>query len=132
MATAVAAKVATQSDPLQLPQASAVLDLCLKYAPQSAPLQAQRTRLDSLQQQLQARLDQESAAAEVTARIESMKRAAAANDVAKAQEAFTRIRTLAAGQRFPQEHRAATARRRLPGPGRRTPRSAAATRARPM
>jgi non-specific serine/threonine protein kinase len=94
LAAAIAARVATQSDPLQLPQAGRAVDMGLKYAPQSAPLLVQRTRLDTLQQQLQTRLDQESAVAEVAARIESMKRAAAANDVSKAQEALTRIRTL--------------------------------------
>jgi non-specific serine/threonine protein kinase len=94
LTTAIAATAATQSDPSALPQAARAVDLGLKFAPKSAPLLAQRARLDALQQQAQARLDQDSAAAEVTARIESMKRAAAANDVAKAQEALTRIRTL--------------------------------------
>ncbi|HET6433622.1 bifunctional serine/threonine-protein kinase/formylglycine-generating enzyme family protein [Dyella sp.] len=94
LAAAIAAQVATQSDPLQLPQAEQAVALGLTYAPASAPLLAQRDRLDALQKAVQARLDQESAAAEVTARIESMKRAAAANDVAKAQEALARIRTL--------------------------------------
>ncbi len=94
LAAAIAAQVATQSDPLQLPQAQQAVALGLKYAPASAPLLAQRDRLDGLQKAVQARLEQESAAAEVTARIESMKRAAAANDVAKAQEALARIRTL--------------------------------------
>jgi len=94
LAAAIAGAVATQNDPSQLPQASRAVDLGLHYAPKSAPLLAQRSRLDALQQQVQAQLAQESAAAEVTSRIESMKRAAAANDVAKAQEALARIRTL--------------------------------------
>jgi non-specific serine/threonine protein kinase len=94
LATTVASQVGTQSDPLQLPQISALVDMGLKYAPQSAALKAQRSRIDALLQQQQAKLDQESAVAEVAARIESMKRAAAANDVGKAQEAFARIRTL--------------------------------------
>ena len=94
LAQAIVSLVATRDDPLQLPLASQMVELGLKYAPQSAPLLAQRSRLDALQKAQQARLDQESAAAEVTARIESMKRAAAANDVGKAQEALARIRTL--------------------------------------
>jgi len=94
LTAAIAAKVATQNDPMQLPQASRAVDLGLHYAPKSAPLLAQRARLDDLQKQMQEKLAQESAAAEVTARIESMKRAAAANDVTKAQEALERIRTL--------------------------------------
>jgi len=94
LAQAIVSLTATREDPLQLPMASQMVDLGLKYAPQSAPLRAQRLRLDALQKAQQAQLDQESAAAEVTARIESMKRAAAANDVGKAQEALARIRTL--------------------------------------
>ncbi|MDE1962908.1 MAG: protein kinase [Xanthomonadaceae bacterium] len=94
LAAAIAGAVAGQNDPSQLPLASRAVDLGLQYAPKSAPLLAQRSRLDALQQQVQAQLAQESAAAEVTSRIESMKRAAAANDVAKAQEALARIRTL--------------------------------------
>jgi non-specific serine/threonine protein kinase len=94
LAQAIVSLVATRDDPLELPLASQMVELGLKYAPQSAPLLAQRSRLDALQKAQQARLDQESAAAEVTARIESMKSAAAANDVGKAQEALARIRTL--------------------------------------
>jgi non-specific serine/threonine protein kinase len=94
LATTMATQVSTQSDPMQLPQISALVDMGLKYVPQSAVLKAQRSRIDALQQQQQAKLDQESAAAEVAADIESMKRAAAANDVSKAQKAFARISAL--------------------------------------
>lgn len=100
LAAAIASAVAPQSDPLQLPKAAGVVSLGLQYAPKSAPLLAQRARIENLQKQAQARLDQESAAAEVTARIESMKRAAAANDVSKAQEALSRIRTLQPNNAF--------------------------------
>lgn len=94
LAGAIAAKAATESAPLQLAQASAMVAAGLKYAPKSAPLLAQQVRLANLQQQQQDRLAQESAAAEVGSRIESMKRAAAAHDIAKAQESLARIRTL--------------------------------------
>ncbi|MGC1549688.1 MAG: bifunctional serine/threonine-protein kinase/formylglycine-generating enzyme family protein [Rhodanobacter sp.] len=94
IADTVAGQASQQTDPLHVQQASSLVALGLQYAPQSAKLIAQRTRLDTLQQQLQAQLDQESAAAEVASRIESMKSAAAANDVAKAQESLDRIRTL--------------------------------------
>ncbi|HUW54128.1 MAG TPA: protein kinase [Rhodanobacter sp.] len=100
LATTMATQVSTQSDPMQLPRISALVDLGLHYAPQSAALKAQRSRIDALLQQQQAKLDQESAAAEVAAHIESMKRAAAANDVSKAQQALARIRTLQPGADF--------------------------------
>ncbi|GLQ91185.1 protein kinase domain-containing protein [Dyella acidisoli] len=94
LAATIATQASTQTDPLQLQQASNLVNLGLQYAPQSSALRAQRGRLDTLLQQQEAQLNQESAAAEVTSRIESMKRAAAANDIGKAEEALARIRTL--------------------------------------
>ena len=94
LATAIAAQAAQQNDPLQVQQASNLVNLGLQYAPQSNALRAQRSRLDALQQQETAQLNQESVAAEVTSRIESVKRAAAANDIGKAEESLARIRTL--------------------------------------
>jgi non-specific serine/threonine protein kinase len=94
LASVIATEAAKQTDPLQVPQASNAVNLGLQFAPKSAPLLAQRTRLDALQQQEAAQLNQESAAAEVTSRIESVKRAAAANDIGKAEESLARIRAL--------------------------------------
>ncbi|GLQ99204.1 bifunctional serine/threonine-protein kinase/formylglycine-generating enzyme family protein [Dyella mobilis] len=94
LASTIATQASTQTDPLQLQQASNLVNLGLQYAPQSAPLRAQRSRLDTLLQQQQAQLNQESVAAEVTSRIESVKRAAAANDIGKAEESLARIRSL--------------------------------------
>ena len=94
LANVIATEAAKQVDPLQVPQASNAVNLGLQFAPKSAPLLAQRTRLDALQQQEEAQLNQESAAAEVTSRIESVKRAAAANDIGKAEESLARIRAL--------------------------------------
>ncbi|HEY0198069.1 MAG TPA: bifunctional serine/threonine-protein kinase/formylglycine-generating enzyme family protein [Rhodanobacter sp.] len=94
LAEVIADQAAQQNDPLQLQQTGALVALGLQYVPQSAKLQAQRVRLDALQQQQQAQLERESVAAEVTSRIESLRRAAAADDVAKAQESLARIRTL--------------------------------------
>jgi non-specific serine/threonine protein kinase len=94
LASVIATEAGKQTDPLQLQQASNLVNLGLQYAPQSSALRAQRSRLDTLQQQQEAQLNQESAAAEVTARIESLKRAAAANDIGKAEESLARIRTL--------------------------------------
>jgi non-specific serine/threonine protein kinase len=94
LANVIATQASQQNDPLQLQQASNLVNLGLQYAPQSNALRAQRSRLDGLLQQQQAQLNQESIAAEVTSRIESVKRAAAANDIGKAEESLARIRTL--------------------------------------
>ncbi|KRE88291.1 protein kinase [Frateuria sp. Soil773] len=94
LADGIAGVAAAQNDPLQLAPTSTLVDFGLRYAPQSARLREQRGRLDARERELQARLDQESADAEVAGRIESMKRAAAADDVAKAQESLARIRAL--------------------------------------
>ena len=103
LASVIAAEAGKQTDPLQLQQASNLVNLGLQYAPQSNALRAQRSRLDTLQQQQEAQLNQESAAAEVTARIESLKRAAAANDIGKAEESLARIRTLQPDNAFLSE-----------------------------
>ena len=100
LADAIAAQAAQQNDPLQLQQASNLVSLGLQYAPQSNALRTQRSRLDAMLQQQQAQLDQESIAAEVNSRIESVKRAAAADDLNKAEESMARIRTLQPGNPF--------------------------------
>ncbi|MBB4128595.1 non-specific serine/threonine protein kinase [Xanthomonas translucens] len=94
LAAAIAAAVAPQSDPLQLPGAQALVQFGLTQAPQAPQLLAQRERLQTLQQQLQTMLARESAEAEVSSRIESMRRAAAANDLDKARQALARIGSL--------------------------------------
>jgi non-specific serine/threonine protein kinase len=103
LASVIATEAGKQTDPLQLQQASNLVNLGLQYAPQSSALRAQRSRLDTLQQQQEAQLNQESAAAEVTARVESLKRAAAANDIGKAEESLARIRTLQPDNAFLSE-----------------------------
>ncbi|MGN2246269.1 protein kinase [Frateuria sp. GZRR35] len=95
LAAAIARVADQQTDALHLPQDQALVDFGLAVAPQSAALKTEHDRLAALDKQQQDRLAQESAAAEVTARIESVKRAAAAGDTAKAQESLARIRTLA-------------------------------------
>lgn len=94
LADAIAAEAATATQPPQVQRASSMVALGLAYAPVSRKLIAQRARLAALQQQAQAKLAQESADAEVASRIESMKRAAAAHDIAKATDSLNRIRAL--------------------------------------
>ncbi|GAA0264080.1 bifunctional serine/threonine-protein kinase/formylglycine-generating enzyme family protein [Rhodanobacter caeni] len=94
LADAIATATARQSDPLHLARAGELVAFGLRYAPDAKPLLAQRDRIEALQHQQQAQLDQESVAAEVTSRIESLKRAAAAGDTAKAQESLARIQAL--------------------------------------
>ncbi|MBD8871349.1 serine/threonine-protein kinase, partial [Rhodanobacter sp. DHB23] len=94
LGSAIAGSAGQQTDAMHLPQDLALVNFGLQYAPQSAPLLAQRDKLAALQAQAQAQLDQEAATAEVATRIESVRRAAAADDSAKALESLTRIRSL--------------------------------------
>jgi non-specific serine/threonine protein kinase len=95
LAGAIATVTAGPADPMHLPQDLTLVDFGLGLAPQSAALKTARDRLAALDKQQQERLAQESAAAEVAARIESVRRAAAAGDTGKAQESLARIRALA-------------------------------------
>lgn len=90
----LAAEIARLTTPQQVPQAKIGLDFGLKLLPKSAKLLEQRARVDLLQRDNQAKVDQENAEAEVKSRIESVKSAAAANDVQKARESLARIRSL--------------------------------------
>ncbi|BFI96596.1 MAG: hypothetical protein RSP_21060 [Rhodanobacter sp.] len=94
LGAAIAGAASQQTDAMHLPQDLALVNFGLQYAPQSAALLAQRDKLAALQSQAQAELDQEAATAEVESRIESVRRAAAADDSAKALESLARIRTL--------------------------------------
>jgi non-specific serine/threonine protein kinase len=91
---AVAGQAANASTPAEVQQASNMVAMALAYAPASKPLLTQRDRLAALQQQQQAQLAAEGDVAEVASRIQSLKSAAAAHDVAKASESLARIRSL--------------------------------------
>jgi non-specific serine/threonine protein kinase len=91
---AIIAQVVADSDPTHAAQNLDQVRFGLQYAPADAPLLAQQDRLQALQQQAQAQLDEAAADAEVAARIESLRRAAAANDIAKAQKSLARIQVL--------------------------------------
>src|SRR5574337_546612 len=94
LAASIATVAAGQADPQHLPQARLAVDFGLKYIPQSPRLTAESAKLDALQADLAAKAAQESAEAEVKSRIESMRSAAAADDVTKASQSLERIRTL--------------------------------------
>ncbi|TCV95832.1 non-specific serine/threonine protein kinase [Luteibacter rhizovicinus] len=100
LGVAIANAASQQTDPLHLQQDLALVDFGLRFAPKSEALLGQQSRLDALQQALMARLDKDSADAEVTARIESVHRAATVNDVTKARDALSRIRALQPGNAF--------------------------------
>jgi serine/threonine protein kinase len=94
LGTAIANAAAGLTNPDHLPQARLAVDFGLKYVPKSPLLLAQSSKLDALQADLQAKAAQESADAEVKSRIESMRSAAAADDVSKATQSLDRIKTL--------------------------------------
>ncbi|MEO5830707.1 MAG: serine/threonine-protein kinase, partial [Rhodanobacter sp.] len=94
LGTTIANEVARLTNPQELPKARGELDFGLKLLPKSAPLLAQGMRLDALQKQADASLAEASANAEVKARIESMRSAAAAADVDKASQSLARIGAL--------------------------------------
>jgi non-specific serine/threonine protein kinase len=94
VAEAISGAVAPQSDPAQLAGAQSLVAFGLSLAPQSGALLAQRTRLQTLEQQLQQALARDSAESELEGRVESLHRAAAANDLGKTRDALARIRTL--------------------------------------
>jgi serine/threonine protein kinase len=94
LGSAIAREAAKLADPQHLPQARLAVDFGLKYAPKSTELQSESAKLDALQAQLQAQAAAESADAEVKSRIESMRSAAAADDVVKATQSLNRIKAL--------------------------------------
>jgi non-specific serine/threonine protein kinase len=100
LAGAIAEQAAKANTPAQVQRAAALVALGLQHVPASKPLLAQRDRLAALQAQAQAQLAAESSAAEVDSRINSLKRAAAAHDIGKAEESLARIRTLQPGNPF--------------------------------
>ncbi|AIF48219.1 bifunctional serine/threonine-protein kinase/formylglycine-generating enzyme family protein [Dyella japonica] len=97
---AMAGEASRVTDPMQVQRTLAWVNFGLQYAPRSPRLLEQRSRLDGLQQQMEAQLAKDSVAAEIDSRIESMRRAAAANDVAKAQESLDRVRSLQGNHPF--------------------------------
>ncbi len=79
------------------------MDFGLKYVPKSPQLLAQSAKLDALQTDLQAKAAQESADAEVTSRIDSMRSAVAADAVSKATQSLDRIKVLQPNKSVPQD-----------------------------
>jgi len=94
LGAAIAVQAARLTDPQHMQQAKLAVDFGLKYAPKSEMLLAQSAKLDKLQTDLATQAAQESADAEVKSRIESMRSAAAADDVKKASQSLDRIKAL--------------------------------------
>ena len=100
LARAIAAEAARVDEPVELAHGRSLVEFGLRHAPDSAPLLAQRERLQAMHAQLQERLAEESIAAEVAARTESVRHAVAASDLERAHDALLRIQALDPDSRF--------------------------------
>lgn len=94
VAKAVAGLVAGRTAPAELARAQGLVAFGLAQVPGDAGLQQQQARLQAAQQALDQQLAGERTTAEVAARTESLRRAAAAGDLDKARQAYARIATL--------------------------------------
>jgi non-specific serine/threonine protein kinase len=92
LADGIVVTVGHISDPDKVQQGLDLVDVGLKYDPQSTELNEQRDRLQELLQQ--QKIDQQVADDEVASAMDSLRRAAAANDPALAQQSFDRIKAL--------------------------------------
>jgi non-specific serine/threonine protein kinase len=88
----IATALAGHDQAAQLPDDLVLLSFGLEQAPQSAPLQAQRERLQQRQQAMMASLESERAQAGLVARSESLRRAVAAGDLDKAERLLLNLR----------------------------------------
>ena len=94
LAIAIATDASRLDDPQHVAQAGSEVDFGLRYVPKSPQLLAQKVRLEAVQQALQSQLARENTDAEVKSRMESVRSAAAADDVDKASQSLARIRIL--------------------------------------
>ncbi|MET0328387.1 MAG: serine/threonine-protein kinase, partial [Luteimonas sp.] len=100
LARAIAHQAASAQAPLQIARAAALVAFGLEQAPGDAALQREHARLAGLQAALEQRLAREAAVAEAAARTESLRRATAAGDLAKARESLQRLRDIAPDDAF--------------------------------
>ncbi|TDY52747.1 non-specific serine/threonine protein kinase [Paraburkholderia rhizosphaerae] len=98
LADGIVVAVGRVSDPAKVQPSLSLVDIGLKYDPQSTELNEQRDRLQGLLQQ--QKIDQQVADDEVASAIDSLRRAAAANDADTAQESFDRLKALQPGNPF--------------------------------
>lgn len=94
IAAAIVATLQGHDQPAQLPDDVVLLEFGLQHSADAPSLQAERPRLQQRQQAMLAALDAERSAAEVAARSESLRRAIAAGDLAKAGQLLTSLRRL--------------------------------------
>jgi non-specific serine/threonine protein kinase len=98
LADGIVVAIGRVSDPARSSQSLDLVRIGLKYDPQSTELLEQRDRLQSMLQQQQ--IDQQVDDDEVASRIDSVRRAAAANDAQSAQQSLDRIRALQPANSF--------------------------------
>jgi serine/threonine protein kinase len=92
LADGIVVAIGRVRDPAKLQQSLDLVNVGLKYEPQSTELNEQHDRLQGLLQQ--QKMDQQINDDEVASAIDSLRRAAAVNDPALAQEALDRIKAL--------------------------------------
>ncbi|NYZ64303.1 bifunctional serine/threonine-protein kinase/formylglycine-generating enzyme family protein [Luteimonas deserti] len=97
---AIAHRAASATEPLDVARAAELVRFGLSMAPDDAALRRQDARLGGLQQSLEQRLSREAATAEAAARAESLRRAAAAGDLAKSRETLQQLRKVAPDDAF--------------------------------
>jgi non-specific serine/threonine protein kinase len=89
---AIAHQVSTTKDAVRLASDLSLVAFGLELVPDSAELKTEQARLQRLHSEMIAKMEKDGAEAEVAALTESMRRAAVANDLEKAREAFQRLR----------------------------------------
>jgi non-specific serine/threonine protein kinase len=94
LADVTAAMVSKENNVARLPQNIEMVRFGLRYVPNSPQLVTQRKRLAHQQQEQQMQLSQEAATAEIASRIESVRKAAAANDPVQAEQSLAKLRLL--------------------------------------
>ncbi|CAB3770056.1 serine/threonine-protein kinase [Paraburkholderia solisilvae] len=92
LADGIVVAIGRVSDPAKVQQSLDLVNVGLQYDPQSAELIEQHDRLQGLLQQQQ--IDRQIAGEEVASAIDSVRRAAAANNATGAQESLDRIKAL--------------------------------------
>ncbi|WDS37800.1 protein kinase [Pseudoxanthomonas sp.] len=91
LASGIVGLISSRTAPADLARAQALAAFGLAEVPADAALQAQQQRLQQAGQSLDQLLARDRASAEIAARTESLRRAAAAGDLEKARQAYARL-----------------------------------------